>query len=189
MQIRERRLDEIHLIKEDIPNPWTRYIGRADFNALDSEPRWQIQRITREGTIWTTTYANKGSSTAVWSSRTSYFPAVVTSYAAFGQNMGADFTSDTIVNAGSGLSLQAIWTGNNAANGAIQVETSVDGSCWCNYLNGSFTIPITAGCKPFELAGSSFPFFRVTYTKGANTTGTLDLAYHNANINKPWQVK
>lgn len=189
MQIRERRLDEIHLIKEDIPNPWTRYIGRADFNALDAEARWQIQRITREGTIWTTTYANKGSYSAVWSSRTSYFPAVQTSYAAFGQSMAADFTSDTIVNAGSGLSVQLIWTGNNAANGSILIETSVDGTCWCNYPNGDFTIPITAGCQPFDLPGSSAPFFRINYDAGSNTTGTIDIAYYVANINKPWQVK
>lgn len=189
MQIRERRLDEIHLIKEDIPNPWTRYTGRSDFNSSDSDPLWQICRITREGTIWTTTYANKGSSTAKWSLRTSYFPAVTTSYAVFGQNMGADFTSDTMVNSGSGLSVQLIWTGNNAANGAIKIETSVDGSCWCDYPNGSFTVPITAGCQPFDLPASSTPFFRVTYVKGGNTTGTMDIAYHVANVNKPWAVK
>jgi hypothetical protein len=189
MEERVRRLDEIRLIKEDMPNPWTRYIGRADFNTTDSDPLWQIMRITREGTIWTTTYANKGSFNAKWSLRTTYFPALAVSYAAYQQAMSANFNSDTMVNTGGGLSIQASWTGTNAATATLQVETSVDGVCWCEYPNGDFTIPLTAGCQPFDLPSSSSPFFRVVYTKNTNTTGTLDIAYAAGIGNKPWAVK
>jgi hypothetical protein len=149
----------------------------------------QISRITREGTIWTTTYANKGSFTAKWSDRTTYFPALAVSYAAYQQSMGANFNSDTMVNTGGGLSIQASWSGNNAADGIIKIETSVDGVCWCEYPNGSYTIPLTAGCKPFDLPSSSSPFFRVAYTKGTNSAGLIDLAYAAGIGNKPWAVK
>ena len=191
MQVRERRLVETFLIKEDIPNPWTRYVGRADFNALDSEPRWQIYRITREGTIWTTTYALKASFIAKWSLRTSYFPALTTSYAAFGQGMGSNFVSDTMVNSGNGISLQLAWDGNDAGNGSTKVEASVDGVCWCDYPDATdslYTIPITPGCKQFDIPSSHFPFFRVNYSKGSNTTGTMNIAYHDPVGKKPWAV-
>jgi hypothetical protein len=189
MQIRERRLDEVQLIKEDIPNPWTRYIGRADFNAADADEKWEIMRVTREGTIWTTTYALKGSRVAKWSLRTSYFPAVTVSYAAYQQSMGANFYSDTItLGGGDGVSYQLIWTGNDAADAAVLLESSVDGTCWCEVADSTFTIPLTAGCKPFDLTGMAMPFYRVKYTKGTNTTGLLDIAYNIAGYGKPWAV-
>lgn len=189
MQIRERRLDEVQLIKEDIPNPWTRYVGRADFNAADSDDKWEIMRITREGTVWTTTYALKGSRVARWADRATYFPALAVSYAAYQQSMGSNFNSDTMVNTGGGISIQASWSGNDAATGTLQIETSVDGVCWCDYPNGLFTIPLTAGCKPFDLPSSASPFFRVVYTKVGNTTGLIDIAYAAGIGNKPWAVK
>lgn len=190
MEVRSRRLDEIRLIKEDMPNPWTRYTGRSDsFLASDSDAMWQICRITKEGTVWTTTYANKGSYSAKWSDRTTYFPATTISYCAYGQSMGANFFSDPIVMAGNGLSVQAIWTGNDASDGQIILQNSNNGTDWCDYPNSSYTIPLTPGCKPIDVTVTSCPFFRVKYTKGANTTGTLDLAYNVVNINKPWAVK
>ena len=189
MEVRSVRLDEIRLIKEDTPNPWTRYTGRSDsMLALDSDKIWQICRIVKEGSIWTTTYANMGSFTAQWSLRTTYFPAVGAQYAAYQQGMGANFCSDTIT-ANGGVSMQLAWTGNNAADGAITIESSVDGVCWCVYPGGDYTIPLTAGCKPFDLPASAMPFFRVCYTKGSNTAGLLDIAYSTSGTSKIWAVK
>jgi hypothetical protein len=191
MEVRSVRLDEIRLIKEDIPNSWTRYIGRSDsFLASDSDPYWQIMRIVKEGTIWTTTYANKGSFTAKWSLRDTYFPAITVSYAAFGQDMGANFTSDNIVmGTDSQLAIQLIWSGNDSNSGSIQIEASVDGACWCEVPNGDFTIPLVAGCQPFDMSGTGFPFYRVKYLKGSNTTGSLDIAYSTSGSGKLWGVK
>jgi len=189
MEVRSVRLDEIRLTKEDIPNPWTRYVGRSDsFLAADSDNIWQIYRIVREGSIWTTTYANKGSFTANWTDRVSYFDAVGTQYAAFAQDMDSAFCTDAITVQG-GLALQLVWTGNNASDGTITIETSVDGVCWCDYPGGDFTIPMVAGCQPFDIPSTSVPFFRVCYDPGSNTAGTLDIAYNVSGANKIWTVK
>lgn len=186
-QVKEVRTDEIRLMKEEQALPWVRYVGRSDsFYAADNEAWWQIMRVSREGNIWTTTYAVQGSFKAKWSLRASYFPAVSTSYSAYQQNMGADFLSDTMVNGGGGISVQLAWTGNDAATGTTKIETSVDGICWCDYPDGNFTIPLTAGCKPFDIPSSAFPLFRVSYLKGTNTAGLLDIAYAPLNA-APWR--
>lgn len=192
MEVRSVRVDEIRLIKEDIPNPWTRYVGRSDsFLAADDEEWWQIMRIVKEGSIWTTTYANKGSFTAKWSDRATYFPAVTVSYAAFNTDLsGGDFCSDTINGGDGGLALQYTWSGNNAADGSLQIETSVDGVCWCNYPTDPFVVPLTDGCKPIEIQATTFPFYRICYTANSNTTGSLDIAYHVGGAgNKIWWQK
>jgi len=191
MEVRSVRLDEIRLIKEDIPNPWTRYIGRSDsFLAADSDEIWQIMRVVKEGSLWTTTYANKGSFTAKWSDRATYFPAVAVSYAAYQTSLaGGDFCSDTIVG-GTGLALQYTWSGNDAADATITIETSVDGVCWCNFPSSDFVVPLTDGCKPIEIQNSNFPFFRACYTANSNTTGLLDIAYSiGGAANKIWWQK
>lgn len=179
MEVRQVRTDEIRLMKEDRTLPHVRYFGRSDsFLAADSDPIWQIMRVVKEGPITTTTYANKGSFTARWSDRETYFSPVTVNYAAFEHDMSASVCTDAInLGSGAGMSLQAIWESNNAADGSILLQSSVDGDCWCDYPDGLYIIPLTDGCKIFDIPDTSLPYFRVCYDRGSNTQGLLSIAY------------
>ncbi len=78
MEVRQVRTDEIKLIKIDEPAANIRYIGRSlAFGASDSETVWQIQRQYKNGSILINTYANKGSFTASWTDRATYFTEAI----------------------------------------------------------------------------------------------------------------
>lgn len=49
------------------------YIGRAEPGSLDSDPVWQIYRVSTVGNITTTEYADGGNYDLIWDSRTTYF--------------------------------------------------------------------------------------------------------------------
>lgn len=191
MRVREVRLDEIGLIKEDTPYPWVRYVGRSDsIIAADTDPVWQILRVTKEGSVVTSTYANKGSFVCTWTDRASYFPPVATSYIAYQANMGSDFTSDVIsLGTDLALSLTVSWSGNDAGNGTAQLESSSDGICWCEYPNGSVLVTLVPGCQSFDIPTTGMAFFRVVYSAGANTTGLMDISYTTKGSGKLWTVK
>lgn len=80
------REDEIKQKKTDIVSPYLTYIGRADFFALASEPKWQILRKTIVAGVESIDYADytlinggtrhrKGEYAFVWDDRSAYFPA------------------------------------------------------------------------------------------------------------------
>jgi hypothetical protein len=74
LEVRSTRTQEIRLYKFDEPEVNIRYTGRSDsMLAADSDPKWQIMREYRLNDISITEYANKGSFTAKWSDRVSYF--------------------------------------------------------------------------------------------------------------------
>lgn len=74
MEVRSVRTQEIRLYKLDEPELNIRYTGRSDsMLALDSDPVWQIMREYRIADNTIVEYANKGSFTARWADRVSYF--------------------------------------------------------------------------------------------------------------------
>lgn len=76
MEVRSVRIQEIRLYKLDEPEVNIRYTGRSDsMVAADSDPVWQIMREYRLADQTVIEYANKGSFTAKWSDRVSYFSA------------------------------------------------------------------------------------------------------------------
>jgi hypothetical protein len=171
--------DETTLIKEDCPYPWVKYIGRAyDTTISDSTAKWQICRITKEGSVTTKNFANVGNFTAKWSLRTTYFPAVAVSYSAFAQSLASNFTSDNMaMGQDKTIAIQACFTGNDTATGTLIIESSVDGVEWCEWPTSSETLTLAPGCKSWEFDGTGQSLFRVKYTNGSNTTGTVDIAY------------
>lgn len=76
MEVRSVRTDDIKLIKFDEPEVNIRYEGRSSsMGAADSDPLWQIWRTYKIADNTIVEYANKGSFTAKWSDRTTYFSA------------------------------------------------------------------------------------------------------------------
>lgn len=78
MEVRSTRTQEIRLYKFDEPEVNIRYTGRSDsMLAADSDPVWQIMREYRIADQTIIEYAHKGSFTAKWSDRVSYFPVAI----------------------------------------------------------------------------------------------------------------
>lgn len=77
---RERRTDESIYYLEDHVAPNIVYYGRTPFLDDDNTPptnvpNWQIKRVTTDGDIVETTFANVGKYNCRWDLRTSYFDA------------------------------------------------------------------------------------------------------------------
>lgn len=71
---KEVRTDEVLLTKEDGVAYNIAYFGRTEIIlALDSEPVWQIKRVTTSVGIKKVEYANYGKYNLVWDDRYSYF--------------------------------------------------------------------------------------------------------------------
>jgi hypothetical protein len=71
---KEVRTDEVLLTKEDGVAYNINYFGRTEIIlALDSEPVWQIKRVTTSAGIKKVEYANYGKYNLVWADRYSYF--------------------------------------------------------------------------------------------------------------------
>ena len=87
------RSDEVKQKKTDIQSAFLTYIGRADFFALTSEPKWQILRKTTKDGVESIDYADwaiphpgyqhkKGEYAFIWDDRATYFPVPDTGGAA-----------------------------------------------------------------------------------------------------------
>jgi len=74
--------------------------------------------------------------------------------------------------------VQYKWTGLDAANGSITVESSVTGEdgSYVQKASATATLPAGSGTDIFSFNGGvvTEKFYRVIWTPGANTTGTLD---------------
>lgn len=72
----ERRVDEVLYFVKDKVAYNVVYYGRTElFAAAFTDPVWQIKRVTLDGSIEETLYADYGKYNCKWSDRVSYFPA------------------------------------------------------------------------------------------------------------------
>ena len=179
MRVREVRTDEIGLLKEDTPAPWVRYVGRSDsMVASDSDPVWQIMRVSKEGSVVTSTYAKKGSYVCAWEDRETYFPPIETTYVAYQADMSTNFVSDNILVGNSvSLAITVSWSGVDSQNGEFLVESSADGVTWLGYPDSRFKVTLVPSSYVYEINLTGLGFFRVTYAHGNTLTGLADISY------------
>lgn len=72
----ERRVDQVAYYVKDHVAYNINYYGQTEFfDALDSDPVWQIKRVVTAGSVERTLFAQFGKYNCQWNIRTSYFPA------------------------------------------------------------------------------------------------------------------
>ena len=75
-------------------------------------------------------------------------------------------------------SVQAVWTGSSHADATVKLQTSHDNVNWDDLPSGSMTLDtVGAASKTLPFSLLNFPFCRLAYDKGSNTTGALTLRY------------
>ncbi len=169
---------QIRLIKEDRAAPNLIYVGVTDFPYAESDPKWQVRRLTRSGNIITTEFANKGSFDQIWSNRAALFGAFTpVPNLVSAESMAASFTSDPVnVFFDECGSVQFIWSGMDVADGSVGVEVSDDGVNWCQYGSPE-VITDMAGDHVIQLTKLGFWYMRAVYTRGTATAGTIDIIH------------
>ena len=71
------RTEEVFHKRQDLVQPNVTYFGQTPtFTTLDSEPLWQIWRVSYTLGKWETFYANAGKYNCIWDNRGTYFPAL-----------------------------------------------------------------------------------------------------------------
>lgn len=74
------------------------------------------------------------------------------------------------------LGIQLSWAGLNAADGTLQLQGSYDGSVW--FSEGSLeTLAAAAGNAKRKVTDNDYKQFRVSYSHGTVTAGTITLKY------------
>src|SRR3989304_2170509 len=90
---------------------------------------------------------------------------------------GADFNSGCVEIKGlQCFSIQAAWTGLDAADAPIKVQLSNDNSNWDDYPSSTATLAATPDNEIWEfVGGSACNWVRCVYTKNSVTAGTISI--------------
>ena len=75
------------------------------------------------------------------------------------------------------VAVQVVWSGLDATDGVIKTQWSLDGTNWED--SQSYTLGTASGSEILSDDGFTAHMFRVSYNKGTNTAGTLNV-YANA---------
>ncbi len=75
------------------------------------------------------------------------------------------------------VAVQVVWAGLDATDGVIKTQWSLDGTNWED--SQSYTLGTASGSEILSDDGFTAHMFRVSYNKGTNTAGTLNV-YANA---------
>jgi hypothetical protein len=72
-------------------------------------------------------------------------------------------------------SVQMTWTGADSTTGTFVPQASVDGINWCDLASGTTLkkTSVGAGCCMYIFSSIEYPWFRVSFTKNSNTSGTV----------------
>jgi len=77
-----------------------------------------------------------------------------------------------------GIYISIIAAGLDAADGAIQLEASSDGTTFKAVSGQSVTLASGASNDHLLITDAPYAYFRIAYTKGTNTTGTVTVQYN-----------
>tara|TARA_R100001594_G_scaffold128447_1_gene166701 strand:- start:67 stop:417 length:351 start_codon:yes stop_codon:yes gene_type:complete len=75
------------------------------------------------------------------------------------------------------VAVQFVWSGLDATDGVIKTQWSIDGTNWED--SQTYTIGTASGSHILSDDGFTAHMFRVSYNKGSNSAGTLNV-YANA---------
>ena len=75
------------------------------------------------------------------------------------------------------IAVQIVWSGLDATDGVIKTQWSIDGTNWED--SQSYTLGTASGSEILSDAEFTAHMFRVSYTKGSNSAGTINV-YANA---------
>ena len=75
------------------------------------------------------------------------------------------------------VAVQVVWSGLDATDGVIKTQWSIDGTNWED--SQTYTLGTASGSEILSDAEFTAHMFRVSYTKGSNSAGTLNV-YANA---------
>lgn len=75
------------------------------------------------------------------------------------------------------VAVQVVWSGLDATDGVIKTQWSLDGTNWED--SQSYTLGTASGSEILSDDGFTAHMLRVSYNKGTNTAGTLNV-YANA---------
>tara|TARA_R110002020_G_scaffold168262_1_gene356940 strand:+ start:71 stop:421 length:351 start_codon:yes stop_codon:yes gene_type:complete len=89
----------------------------------------------------------------------------------------ANFTLTDNISTFTHVAVQFVWSGLDATDGVIKTQWSIDGTNWED--SQSYTIGTASGSHILSDDGFTAHMFRVSYTKGSNSAGTINV-YANA---------
>ena len=98
------------------------------------------------------------------------------------QSLGTTFTSSAFsVGEFDHVGVQYVVTGSSSLNGSLQLQRSVDGVSWDNFLSADAITADTVICK--QITDIYFGYIRIVYTRTAGTAtlnvklGTINHQY------------
>lgn len=74
------------------------------------------------------------------------------------------------------VGVMANWSGLNAANGTLQFQGSLDQVIWDN-IGAATTLSAASGHQSYALVDEPYSYFRIVYTHGTNSAGSLTIKY------------
>jgi hypothetical protein len=74
-------------------------------------------------------------------------------------------------------SCQVAWSGANAVNAAVKLQSSHDGTNWDDVPSASVTLGTPSGSQSMQFTDVLYPWARLVYTKGGNSAGTMTTRY------------
>jgi len=89
----------------------------------------------------------------------------------------ANFSLTDNISTFTHVAVQVVWSGLDATDGVIKTQWSIDGTNWED--SQTYTMATASGSEILSDDGFTAHMFRVSYNKGTNTAGTLNV-YANA---------
>ena len=88
-------------------------------------------------------------------------------------NATANFALTDNISTFTHVAVQVVWSGLDATDGVIKTQWSIDGTNWED--SQSYTIGTASGSHILSDDGFTAHMFRVRYTHGSNSAGTLNI--------------
>lgn len=71
------------------------------------------------------------------------------------------------------MNMQVTWTGFNAADATVKLQSSNDGSNWIDVTDSTITLNAASGTLNVVAAYAASQYVRVAFAKGTNAAGTF----------------
>lgn len=156
----------------DTSVPYLRYEGWAPLDSAVTDSIWIIRELRLDGTLLTETFALQGKQEARWDQRSSYFPTPpdpgFTGTIVASGDSNTDPFSPGIGTAGS---VQVIWTGLNATDATITVQTSNNATNYNDVTD--FTLSPSASNQIVNFCTVTTNYIRLAYDNGSVTAGNI----------------